>query len=143
MAIFPMSVSMVDGYGRPINKRYDLSAADYATALTNAAAFITDLEAISEAAVLWYTVATRVTVSDTATEGGNRDEGLTISVRTADMEKAVIKVPAPINAIFQADGTLDLTNSVFQDFIANYTGGLVLVDDGETVVGYLSGHLDE
>lgn len=143
MAIYPMAVSMIDAYNRPVNKRFDVSAADYAAALVVAGNFASDLADITECRILSYTVATRVTYSDVVTAGANRDEGVTLSVRTADNEKAVIKVPGPINDIFQADGSVDLTDGAVTAFIANYLSGSVLVDDGEVVTELISGRLDK
>jgi len=143
MAIFPATISMVDAYGRALTKRVDISAADYATALTNAASFVDDLQAITEAEVLYYSVATKVVYAGTLTAGANRDEGATFSVRTTDNEKAVVKVPAPMNAIFQSDGSVDLSNALVTALFANYLGALVLVDDGETVISLISGRLDK
>lgn len=143
MPVFPCSITMVDAYGRAINKRVDISAADYATALTQAASFIDDLQAISEAEVLYYQLSTRVTYVGALTAGANRDEGVTFSVRTTDNEKANVKVPAPKNAIFQADGSVDLDNALVVALFAHYLGGLVLVDDGEIVTSLISGRLDK
>jgi hypothetical protein len=143
MAIFPATISMVDAYSRTINKRVDINAADYATALTNAASYVDDLQALTEAEVLYYSVATKVVYAGTLTAGANKDEGLTLSVRTTDNEKATIKVPAPKNEVFNTDGSVDTADALITNFIANYTGALVLVDDGETVTGLLGGRLDK
>ena len=142
MPIYPMSVKMVDAYGRPVNKRYDINAADYAAALVEAAAFETVLEAVTEARVLSYDVSSRIIITDTATAGANRDEGITFSVRTADNEKAVVKVPCPVNAQLNTDGTVILADTDIAAFLAHYTGGDILVDDGETVTEVISGRLD-
>lgn len=142
MPVYQCSISMVDAYGRPVSKRVDINAADYATALTQAGDFVDDLQAITEAEVLAYSVATKVVYSGTLTAGANRDEGATFSVRTEDNEKATVKVPAPKNAIFNSDGTVDLANALVTDLFANYLGDLVLVDDGETVIALLGGRLD-
>jgi hypothetical protein len=134
---------MVDAYGRPIGKRFDIDAADHAAALVAAGALMTDFAGITEARILSYTVAQKVTYVDVVDAGANRDEGATFSVRTADNEKAVVKVPAPVNSIFNTDGTVDLTDGAVTAFFANYLGGDVLVDDGEVVTELISGRLDE
>jgi hypothetical protein len=143
MAIFPVSFSLVDAYGRPATKRFDVDAVDHAAAMTAAGAFAADLAGITELRILSYVVGERVTYTDTADAGANRDEGVTLSVRTADNEKAVIKVPGPVNAIFNPDGSVDLTDGAVTAFIANYLAGTVLVDDGETVTELISGRLDK
>jgi hypothetical protein len=143
MAIFPVSFALVDAYGRPAPKRFDVNAADHAAAMTAAGALATDLAGITELRILSYVVGERVTYNDTVDAGANRDEGVTLSVRTADNEKAVIKVPGPVNAIFNPDGSVDLTDGAVTAFIANYLAGTVLVDDGETVTELISGRLDK
>lgn len=142
MPIFPMTVSMVDAYGRSVSKRFDLDETDYAAALSLAGDFIDDLAALTEARILSYTLATKVVYNDVVTAGANRDEGITFSVRTEDNEKAVIKVPAPINSVINSDGTVDLLDSAVAAFAANYLNGQVLVDDGEVVTEFISGRLD-
>lgn len=143
MATYPLAVSMVDAYGRNLNKRFDVSAVDYAAALTAAAGFITDLSAVTGARILSYTLATKVVYTDTVTAGANRDAGATVSVRTADNEKAVVKIPAPEAGIFNADGSVDLLDAGFAALMANYLSGAILVDDGEVVSEVISGRLDE
>jgi len=143
MPIYPLSVSLEDAYGRLLSKRYDVFAADYATALTAAGDFMTDLALITEARILSYTLATKVVYTDSVTAGANRDEGVTFSVRTEDNEKAIIKVPAPENGILNSDGSVDLVDAGVSAFLANYLAGAILVDDGETVTEVISGRLDE
>lgn len=142
MALFPLSVALVDAYGRPATKRYDVNAADHAAALVVAAAFMADLAGITELRILSYVVGERVTYSDSVDAGANKDEGATLSVRTADNEKATVKIPGPINAIFNADGSVDLTDGAVTAFVANYLSGDIRVDDGEVVTEIISGRLD-
>jgi hypothetical protein len=143
VAIFPVSVSLVDAYGRPATKHFDVNAATHGDAVTAAGALMTDLAGVTELRILSYVIGERVTYTDTVDAGANRDEGVTFSVRTADNEKAVIKVPGPVNAIFNGDGSVDLTDGAVTAFIANYLAGTVLVDDGETVTELISGRLDK
>lgn len=143
MASFPVGVAFVDAYGRAATKHFEVSAADHAAAKVVAAALMVDLAGITELRILSYTVAEKVVYTDTVDAGANRDEGVTLSVRTADNEKASIKIPGPVNGIFNADGSVDLTDAAVTAFIANYLSGDVLVDDGETVAELISGRLDK
>lgn len=143
MAVYQCTISMVDAYGRAVSKRVDVSADTHALAVTAAGAFVTDLQALTEAEVLYYSVAERVTFNGSLTAGANRDEGVTFSVRTTDNEKSTIKVPAPKNAIFNTDGSVDTANALVTDFIANYLSAAILVDDGEIVTSLIGGRLDE
>ena len=143
MAVFPVSISLVDAYGRLISKRFDVSAADHPAALTAAGLFMADLADVTGARILSYDVATHVVYTDTVTAGSNRDTGATVSVRTADNEKAITRIPAPEATIFQADGSVDLADAAFTAYMANFLAGTILVDDGETVTEVLGGRLDK
>ena len=142
MPTYQVSVQMEDAYGRAASKRFDLVAIDQPTAVTQAGAFMDDLAPITELDILSYTVSERVVYTDTVTAGANRDEGVTFSVRTADNEKATVKIPGPTNAILGADGSVNLSDADVAAFIAHYTSGEILVDDGEVVSAFLSGRLD-
>lgn len=144
MPIYDLSIKMQDDYLRRTTKRFKVSAADYATALTNTALFATDLEAISGCDVLSYSLATPVQVTDSVTGGANLDAGATFSLAIVGFpaKKAVTKVPAPEAAIINADGTIDMTDVLVTDYAANFISGFVLVSDGETVDTFDSGRLD-
>lgn len=143
MTQYSVGYTLEDAYGRNTSKKYLVEAVDVAAARTAASDMAADLAQLTEAQILWYTVAEKITYSDTVDAGANKDEGVTFVVRKTDNEKATIKVPAPINAIFNTDGTVDLTNSAVSSFMANFLSGVFLVSDGEVVDSLLSGRLDE
>lgn len=142
MASFSCSISMIDAYQRPIRKEIEIEAADHAAAKTIAGAFMTDFAAATEARILYYIVGERVTYTDVVTAGANRDEGMTVTVLTQDNERANIKVPCPINAMFNEDGSLDQANSTWTALFANYLSGDVRVNDGEIATETIKGSLD-
>lgn len=142
MPTYQLGVQMVDAYGRPVSKALDIVAADPPAGLTLAGSIMTDLAPITGARILSYTLKVRVPYTDSVTAGANRDAGATISVRTADNEKANFSIPAPEASIFNADGTVDLTDGGFAAYLANYLSGAILVDDGEVVTEVISGKLD-
>lgn len=143
MPNYDVTFSLVDGYGRNHTKRFTTVAADPAGAIVNAGAFATALEAVTESRVLAHVVHVRTVVTDTATAGANKDEGVTISVRTLDNEKSNIKIPAPVNAMINPDGTVDVAYADLATFLALFTAGTWLIDDGETVAEVISGALDK
>lgn len=143
MATFPTTYAMVDAYGRSVTKTLDLVAADAPAAVTLAGQVAADLAGVSGARILAYTVKVRTTYTDVVTAGSNRDAGATISVRTADNERAIFTIPAPEATIFNTDGSVDLVDSAFAAYAANYVNGVVLVDDGEVVTEIISGRLDD
>ena len=143
MAEFGVGYTLEDAYGRVATKRFTVAAADHATAVTEAGNMAVDLAGVSEAQILWYTVQEKTVYSDSADAGANKDEGITLVVRKADNEKAVIKVPAPINAAINPDGTVDLANALVLSFTNNFTSGVFRISDHEVVTEVLSGTLDK
>lgn len=142
MATYTLNVSLVDAYGRPASKRYDIVAATQPDAVTLAGNFMADLAGITGLRILSYVVGEKVTYTDVVTAASNRDAGATFSVRTQDNEKATVKVPGPIADIFNTDGTIDLTDGAVTAFMSEFLAGNVLVDDGEVVTEVISGRLD-
>ena len=143
MAEFLVTYSLVDAYDRSATKRFTVEAIDHATALTEAGLMAADLADLTELDILWYVVGDKVVYTDTVVAGANRDEGITLSVRKADNEKAVIKVPGPINAVLNPDGTVDMANAAITAFVANFLSGVFRISDHEVVTDALSGKLDK
>jgi len=146
MPKFNVTFELVDAYGRSARKSYETteSMADFSAAATAAAALAADLAGITEAEVLSYVISHRSTYSDSVTVGANRDEGATLVLRKEDNFKGVLRVPAPINAIFDAQGNVDITNSAVTNFVANFLSGADFVfSDGEQATAILSGKLDK
>ena len=146
MPEYLVSVDMVDAYGRPASKRFKSvsTIADFDAAKTAAASLVGDLAGLSELDVLAYQVGERVVYTDTVVAGANRDEGVTFQLRKTNNYKGNIKVPGPINAIFNADGTVDLVDAAVTAFIAHFlTGGNFTFSDGEQASNLISGLLDK
>jgi len=147
MPEYSCTVEMIDAFGRRASKRFqsDPAMLDFATALTAAGDLAADLAALSELRILAYTVAQRVTYSDTADTGANRDEGATLVVELIDNKRHAMKVPGPIQGVRNTDGTIDVTDAAVLNYVANFLDGSTLwtVSDGETVSQVLSGTLDE
>lgn len=146
MPAYTVTFELVDAYQRQTRKTFETvdTIADETAALAAAAALATDLANLTEADILAYHVSQRVVYTDTVTAGANIDEGVTFSLRKVDNFKAPIKVPAPINSIFQADGSVNLSDAAVTAFIANFlTGGDFTFSDGEQASALLSGRLDK
>lgn len=143
MAVFGMSLSYVDAYQRRGTKSFELEAIDYATALTNAAAFVVVLAAAMMGDILKYAVSTEVTVVDTVDALANKDEGVTISTDLGGGKTAALKIPTPVKSYINPDGTVDMADVIITDVETFYTDGKVLISDGETVLDFLSGKLDK
>lgn len=151
MTVFTLSVTMMDAYGRTTRKLYkteDISGADvgaeYLAAQGFATTFLTALGNLTEAEILYYNLGREVVYSDSVVAGANVDEGLTAVALKTNNKKVVIKVPAPINAVFNADGTLDITDGIVTAYMNHFiaTAGFT-ISDGENIVSLVSGRLDK
>ncbi len=146
MPVYDVSYGMVDAYKRKTNKRFEtvVTVADFPAALSAAAGLASDLANLTELEILDYKVSQRVVYSDSLVPGANKREVVTLVLRKQDNQNGVIKVPGPLNAIFNADGTVDLTDAAVTAFAANFlVGGDFTFSDGEQATEVLSGRLDK
>jgi hypothetical protein len=151
MTVFNLTVVLEDAYGRATRKNYeteDISGVDvgaeFLTARGFAATLMTALGNFSEARILSWDLGERVVYTDTVDAGANVDEGATIVIRKVNNKKAILKVPAPVNSVFNPDGTIDITDAIVTAYEAHFrvTGGFTL-SDGENSTEILSGRLDK
>lgn len=151
MTVFLLHVTMVDDYGRTTRKQFeteDISDIDlgdeYLAANVFAGTLLTALMALSEAQVLYYTLGREVTSGDTVVVGANVDEGLTAIARKLDNKLTVLKVPAPVNAVFNPDGTLDILDALVTAYTDHFkVGGGFTTSDGENITDLVRGRLDK
>lgn len=146
MPTYKVTFEMVDAYGRAASKTFETvsSMADETAALAAAASLATALANLTELDILAYSVGQRIVYTDTADAGANRDEGVTFTLRKADNYKAPIKVPGPVNSIFDIAGNVDLTDGIVTAFINNFlTGASFTFSDGEQASAVVSGTLDK
>jgi hypothetical protein len=147
MPVYEVSFELVDAQNRKASKRFETQTlADFAAADTAASALLTDLVAITEGRVLSQIISERTVISDTVTAGANVDEGGTLVVRKEDNRLGVLKVPMPIAAIRNSDGTLDITNALVTAYTDNFkvapTGSFTF-SDGELITELVAGRLDK
>lgn len=146
MPEYTVRFSMVDAYQRTASKSFTTvsTMADETAALAAAAGLATDLANLTELDILSYEISQRVVYTDTVDAGANRDEGVTFQLRKVDNFLGDIKVPGPINAIFNGDGSVDLTDAAVTAFISNFlTGGDFTFSDGEQATSLIKGSLDK
>lgn len=138
---FKLSVILVDTGGNTSTKVFDLQAATYAAAVTDAATIIAALNPITTAAIRSYSIAEKFEEDaftfPTAAEIENQAE---IVVRLATMNKyATIYVPSPIASIFvspNGDGynIVDGTDALVAAYLALFNAGAeAYLSDGETI----------
>lgn len=151
MTVFTHNVTLVDDYGRITRKQFkteDISGADlgaeYLSANTFAGTLNTALAALSEAQILYYNLGREVVSGDTVVVGANVDEGLTALARKLNNKLTVLKVPAPMNAVFNPDGTLDILDAIVTAYTDHFkVGGGFTTSDGENITDLVSGRLDK
>jgi hypothetical protein len=123
---------------------------EFALAQTMAADLLTDLQAVTDAAVYSESLTYVIGNSEALPADADVTDELVVLVWLSDVgevnKQAAVRIPAPIDAAFESDGvTLDKTNAAVQAFVANFGTDLWEVSDGETVVtgrdnGIVSGH---
>lgn len=142
-------IEMIDDYNRQTSKSFEsVTLADYAAAATSLAALVTHLAVLTECRILATTLSERIPFVDAATAGANKDEGVTFSLRKPDNRKAPLQIPAPINAIFDANGyviTAPALPAAVSDFLAHFEDGVGdwTFNDGEQWAEFVQGTLDD
>lgn len=142
-----VSVQLKDSMGRTTNRVYGLTqATTIATAETDAIALAGWLDACTLLGINKVTLLWNCDVAPSAAaEGSNVDEGGTVSAwLNTYIKKGSLKVPAPIAAARNADGTLLLTQAALKAFLDDFivTTGHASISDGETVASWIKGVMD-
>lgn len=135
-----------DAYGRTKSKKVELYSQDAAQMETDAALIAAELQEVMDGHIESYFVTGVNNIAGTPVAGSNVDTGVTVSCLMADTSKAALKWPTPKAAIFNPDGSLDLTNADVIDVEALFQAGLgqvAYLSDGETLDSFLSGSLDK
>lgn len=146
MPTYTVRYEMVDAYNRRTSKTFETvsTMADETAALAAAAGLATDLANLTELDILAYNVSQRIVYTDSVTAGANKDEGVTFVLRKVDNYNDDIKVPGPINSIFDANGNADLTDAAVSAFLSNFlAGGDFTFSDGEQATEAIKGTLDK
>ncbi len=151
MTVFTLNITLEDAYGRTSRKMLrteDISGADVGAEYLVAQGFVTTLLTalgnLTEANILYYNLGREVTYSDTVDAGANVDEGLTCLARKTNNKIVVLKIPAPVNSVFNPDGTLDITDALVTAYMNHFiaTAGFT-ISDGENITALVSGRLDK
>lgn len=143
MADFQATITLIDDFTRTSTKRFEGDFIDWAAALAATAALVVDLDALSMAKVISSNTMQRLDIDGSLAAGANMDAGLTLSVLKEDNAKAVLKVPAPLLSVINADGTADITDALITSYVDNWISSGWYISDGETVTDLLSGKLDK
>lgn len=146
---FFLEVGLVDYGGNQTSKRYEMTAADYDTAITDLPIVMPALINMTDAVIASYSVQERyvedalslpATVNPVSVKAV-----MTAYINDAGDKKASFDVPSPKIGIFQtaigagadivdaADAAVIAYVSLFQ------TGGQLLISDGEVMGGFIGG----
>lgn len=141
------SVRLVDDYGRTTNKRYELTTAVVADAITESQAAILLLDAVTDMGLVKATLLVDLGATPTSpATGANKDAGMTITglLEGGLGKKASTKVPAPIAACINPDGTIDLTQTAVAAFLVLWSADPpdFKISDGEEIESWTKGTLD-
>lgn len=128
MAIYEVDITLQDAEGRQTTRQVLFDVADEAALLVDAAAFITDYQAMSKLGVIKYNYRRTVEVNETPDAGSNVDPGATFIFNSALPIDPTVKVPDPVEAIKDGSGGIDLSDLIVTDWFANYQPGTARVN---------------
>ena len=146
---FWLSVSLVDYGGNQTNKRWKMTAATAAAAVTDAATVLAALDAVTDAVISGYSIDNKF-VEDALALPATINPVSVVASNTAYIDdegqkKANFQIPAPNIGIFVAaigDGAdiVDGTDVAFMAYKALFdTGEQLFISDEETLGGFLRG----
>lgn len=146
---FFLSVTLMDYGENETHKRWRMTAGTAAQAVTDAAAVVAALEAVSDAEVTGYVIE-QAYVEDafalpTVVNPVSVVASITSLIEGAGSKKANISIPSPNIGIFQgatgdAADLVDGTDTALQTYLALFQDtGELLISDGETMGDFLRG----
>jgi hypothetical protein len=137
-----LTFKLEDAYGRKTRKTFDIVAASHVAAEAVRDAFIIDFAAVTGCDVLASVLSEETAYSDSVTAGANLDAGAIYQFKNSSNQGMSTRIPAPIAATLTSGGQIDTTDSDVINFVANFTGGDVLLSDGEVVASSHGGYLE-
>jgi len=137
-------ITLIDDYGRSMTKGVETVETLIASAITDVGAYLTALNAVSDAG--WqkqdYLAAGVVTQAPTA--GANRDTGATLKVVLDNGKNYAFKIPMIKASLLNASGDVDVADEDVLALIALFeTAGKLRVSEGNFITAVLSGSLDK
>jgi len=146
---FQLSVSLVDYGGNQTSKLYEMTAADYATAITDLAIIMPALINMTDAVISAYSVSERYVENalslPTTVNPVSVKAVMTAYINDAGDKKASFDVPSPRIGIFQAAvgagaDIVDTSDAAVLAYKALFDDGEQLfISDGESLGGLIGG----
>ena len=149
---FEMTVNLIDTSGSASVLTYVLTAADYATALTDGATIRAALDDMSNSTISGYRIVEKF-IEDAFTLPANAENAIKAEINAfiagQGTKKATFRVPAPAAAIF-VDGSgegyniIDTGNTEVLAYTGLFiTGGVATISDGESLVAPASNAINK
>ena len=144
---FFLDVTLVDYGANETHKSWEMTAANAAAAVTDAATVVAALEAVTDAEAISYSIRQNYIedtfVAPTIVNPVSVVASITALIDGAGNKKANLSIPSPSITIFQ-DTTGDAADLVDGAAVATYlalfqTGGELLISDGEVLGDFLRG----
>lgn len=137
-----LHVTLSDTGGNHSVLRYDLTAADAATAATDATAILAALNAVTDAAIAGYSLGERFEDSAAIYGGGEIENTASVMGRIDNVEVkwANLKIPAPADGIFKAAtgpdyNVVDAADTDLQGYLTLFVDGEeCYLSDGENLL---------
>jgi hypothetical protein len=142
MSSYIATLSFLDAYTRLRQRHYELVGVDFTAAAANAVSLISAAQALTNGAVVKSIVSEVDLIVATPTAGSNVDAGATFQFAIGPGKRASVKFPMPIPSVVDTQGNVILTEAQVAAFTGLYTGGNLLLSDGESATDILRGTLD-
>jgi hypothetical protein len=140
---FEVGIEMVDDYGRTTSRRFTVTDALMADALTSVGGLITDFLDVSDLGTMKHDIALRTVATNAAQTGANKDVGGTLHCVLDNAKMYPLKIPGIKDTMLNPDGSIDIADAAIIAYVANFlTGGKFRVSEGNYVTEILYGELD-
>lgn len=144
-----LTCSLKDNGGNTTTKRYQLRSADAATAVTDAAAIIAALNAVTNSVMSAYRYGEEFLENAFAypAQGVENEDkaSITVLLTTSGAKKANLKIPAPVIGLFVAPtgpsaNVIDIADADLVTYSELFeTGAEAYISDGEDLDSIISG----
>ena len=142
MSSYIATLTYLDAYTRQRQRHYELVGIDFTAAAVNAAALLTAAQALTNGAVVKSIVSEVDLIVAVPGAGSNVDAGATFQFGIGPGKRASVKFPMPVPSVVDGQGNIVLTDALVAAFTGLYTGGNLLLSDGEAATDILRGTLD-
>jgi len=142
MPAYGCKLFLRDAYSRETTRSAIVSGTDPVAAGLLLGQWATDVQGVTKCHVYKQRLFVDEEIAGAPAAGANIDEGMTISVLLeGGVKKASIQLPAPVDAIRNADGTIDISNALMTALEAEYQDN-IFISDGEKTDSFLKARLD-